>query len=100
MATKKKSAASAGNDRKNALDAALAMIEKDFGKGAVMRLGDDNRPPIQSISSGNTAIDVALGIGGWPRGRIVEMGTHAQLLAHGGAYARLWERQSGGFVSA
>ena len=73
MATKKKSAASAGNDRKNALDAALAMIEKDFGKGAVMRLGDDNRPPIQSISSGNTAIDVALGIGGWPRGRIVEI---------------------------
>ncbi|WJY97760.1 recombinase RecA [Corynebacterium fournieri] len=73
MATKKKSAASAGNDRQNALDAALAMIEKDFGKGAVMRLGDENRPPIQSISSGNTAIDVALGIGGWPRGRIVEI---------------------------
>ena len=73
MATKKKSAASAGNDRKNALDAALAMIEKDYGKGAVMRLGDENRPPIQSISSGNTAIDVALGIGGWPRGRIVEI---------------------------
>ncbi|OEY03769.1 recombinase RecA [Corynebacterium sp. BCW_4722] len=73
MATKKKAAASAGNDRQNALDAALAMIEKDFGKGAVMRLGDENRPPIQSISSGNTAIDVALGIGGWPRGRIVEI---------------------------
>ncbi|OFT58233.1 DNA recombination/repair protein RecA [Corynebacterium sp. HMSC05H05] len=73
MATKKKSTASAGNDRKNALDAALAMIEKDYGKGAVMRLGDENRPPIQSISSGNTAIDVALGIGGWPRGRIVEI---------------------------
>lgn len=72
MATKKK-AATAGNDRQNALDAALAMIEKDFGKGAVMRLGDENRPPIQSISSGNTAIDVALGIGGWPRGRIVEI---------------------------
>lgn len=73
MAAKKKAAASAGNDRQNALDAALAMIEKDFGKGAVMRLGDENRPPIQSISSGNTAIDVALGIGGWPRGRIVEI---------------------------
>lgn len=73
MATKKKAAVSAGNDRQNALDAALAMIEKDFGKGAVMRLGDENRPPIQSISSGNTAIDVALGIGGWPRGRIVEI---------------------------
>ena len=73
MATKKKTTAAAGNDRQNALDAALAMIEKDFGKGAIMRLGDEERPPIQSISSGNTAIDVALGIGGWPRGRIVEI---------------------------
>ena len=74
MATKKKSsAASKGDDRQKALDAAMAMIEKDFGKGAIMRLGDDNRPPIQSISSGNTAIDVALGIGGWPRGRVVEI---------------------------
>ncbi|MCP1388646.1 recombinase RecA [Corynebacterium sp. TA-R-1] len=73
MATKKKAAAGSGNDRQNALDAALAMIEKDFGKGAIMRLGDENRPPIQSISSGNTAIDVALGIGGWPRGRVVEI---------------------------
>ncbi|MDY5785997.1 recombinase RecA [Corynebacterium sp.] len=73
MATKKKTASAAGADRKNALDAALAMIEKDFGKGAIMRLGEENRPPIQSISSGNTAIDVALGIGGWPRGRVVEI---------------------------
>lgn len=73
MATKKKTSAATGNDRQNALDAALAMIEKDFGKGAIMRLGEDKRPPIQSISSGNTAIDVALGIGGWPRGRIVEI---------------------------
>ena len=73
MAAKKKAAANSGNDRQNALDAAMAMIEKDFGKGAIMRLGDDNRPPIQSISSGNTAIDVALGIGGWPRGRVVEI---------------------------
>ena len=73
MATEKKASAATGNDRQNALDAALAMIEKDFGKGAIMRLGEDKRPPIQSISSGNTAIDVALGIGGWPRGRIVEI---------------------------
>ncbi|ERJ45595.1 recombinase RecA [Corynebacterium pseudodiphtheriticum 090104] len=51
----------------------MAMIEKDYGKGAVMRLGDDDRPPIQAISSGNTAIDVALGIGGFPRGRVVEI---------------------------
>ncbi|AIT61304.1 recombinase RecA [Corynebacterium doosanense] len=75
MATKKstKSQAAPGGDRQKALDAALSMIEKDFGKGAVMRLGDENRPPIQTISSGNTAIDVALGIGGFPRGRIVEI---------------------------
>ena len=75
MATKKKSSSTAtkGDDRKKALDAAMAMIEKDYGKGAVMRLGDDDRPPIKAISSGNTAIDVALGIGGFPRGRIVEI---------------------------
>ena len=75
MATKKKSSSAApkGDDRQKALDAAMAMIEKDYGKGAVMRLGDDNRPPIKAISSGNTAIDVALGIGGFPRGRIVEI---------------------------
>ena len=76
MAAKKKSAKATGNsadDRKKALDAAMVMIEKDYGKGAVMRLGDDNRPPIQAISSGNTAIDIALGIGGFPRGRVVEI---------------------------
>ncbi|WIM66797.1 recombinase RecA [Corynebacterium breve] len=73
MAVKKKAAASATGDRQKALDAAMAMIEKDYGKGAIMRLGDDQRPPIQVISSGNTAIDVALGLGGWPRGRIVEI---------------------------
>ena len=48
MATKKKSQSkNAGDDKKKALDAAMAMIEKDYGKGAVMRLGDDNRPPIK-----------------------------------------------------
>ena len=77
MATKKKSSAASkagkGDDRQKVLDAAMSMIEKDFGKGAVMRLGDDDRPPIQAISSGNTAIDIALGVGGFPRGRIVEI---------------------------
>ncbi|MEJ5927073.1 recombinase RecA [Corynebacterium sp. H128] len=74
MATKKsKVSPSAGGDKQKALDAAMAMIEKDFGKGAVMRLGDDSRPPIQVISSGNTSIDIALGIGGFPRGRVVEI---------------------------
>ncbi|WP_293768247.1 recombinase RecA [uncultured Corynebacterium sp.] len=71
--SKKATGVSVAEDRQKALDAAMAMIEKDFGKGAVMRLGDDERPPIQAISSGNTAIDIALGIGGFPRGRIVEI---------------------------
>lgn len=73
MAKKTTTKAAPSNDRQKALDAAMAMIEKDFGKGAVMRLGDEERPKIQVISSGNTAIDVALGIGGYPRGRIVEI---------------------------
>ncbi|WP_018023844.1 recombinase RecA [Corynebacterium ulceribovis] len=74
MATKKKAATAANNnERLKALDFALTKIEKDFGKGAIMRLGDDDRPPISAISSGNIAIDVALGIGGFPRGRIVEI---------------------------
>ncbi len=73
MARKKATASNQGNNRLKALDVALANIEKDFGKGAVMRLGDDNRPPIQVIPSGNIAIDVALGLGGFPRGRIVEI---------------------------
>ena len=73
MARKKATASNQGNDRLKALDVALANIEKDFGRGAVMRLGDDNRPPIQVIPSGNIAIDVALGLGGFPRGRIVEI---------------------------
>lgn len=73
VARKKAAPAAQGNDRLKALDVALANIEKDFGKGAVMRLGDDNRPPIQVIPSGNIAIDVALGLGGFPRGRVVEI---------------------------
>lgn len=60
-------------ERQKALDNALQEIEKGYGKGAIMRLGDDSRPPIAAISSGNTAIDVALGIGGFPRGRVVEI---------------------------
>lgn len=74
MAAKKTSSATtAKNSREDALATALAQIEKDFGKGAIMRLGDGNRTTVQSISSGNTAIDIALGIGGFPRGRVVEI---------------------------
>ncbi len=60
-------------DRDRALDSALAQIEKQFGKGSVMRLGDEDRPPVAVIPTGAIALDVALGIGGLPRGRIVEI---------------------------
>lgn len=63
----------AGPDREKALENALAQIDKQFGKGSVMRLGDETRVPIQAIPSGSIALDVALGIGGWPRGRIIEI---------------------------
>ncbi|MBT0773875.1 recombinase RecA [Kineosporia sp. J2-2] len=60
-------------DREKALDAALAQIDRQFGKGSVMRLGDDSRPPIEVIPTGSIALDIALGIGGLPRGRVVEV---------------------------
>ena len=60
-------------DRDKALDAALAQIERQFGKGSVMRLGDETRAPIEVIPTGSIALDVALGIGGLPRGRVVEI---------------------------
>ncbi|CAM3610437.1 recombinase RecA [Nocardiopsis gilva] len=60
-------------DRDKALETALAQIERQFGKGSVMRLGDDDRPPIESIPTDAISLDVALGIGGIPRGRIVEV---------------------------
>jgi recombination protein RecA len=60
-------------DREKALQLALAQIEKNHGKGSVMRLGDDIRPPIGVIQTGSIALDVALGVGGLPRGRVVEV---------------------------
>ncbi len=65
--------ASAANDREKALDAALAQIERQFGKGSIMRLGEEGRVPIDVIPTGSIALDIALGIGGLPRGRIVEI---------------------------
>ncbi|MFN2320021.1 MAG: recombinase RecA, partial [Dermatophilaceae bacterium] len=55
------------------LSTVMGHIEKAHGKGAVMRLGDDIRPPIEVIPTGSIALDVALGIGGLPRGRVVEI---------------------------
>ena len=60
-------------DREKALETALAQIDRQFGKGSVMRLGEDSRPPIEVIPTGSIALDVALGIGGLPRGRIIEV---------------------------
>ncbi|MEP7194214.1 MAG: recombinase RecA [Actinomycetota bacterium] len=60
-------------DRTKSLDAVMAQIEKAHGKGAVMRLGDEVRVPIDVIPTGSIALDVALGIGGLPRGRVVEI---------------------------
>src|SRR5690625_795226 len=60
-------------NRGSSLDAALAQIDRQFGKGSVMRLGDDTRPPVEVIPTGSVALDAALGIGGLPRGRIVEI---------------------------
>ncbi len=60
-------------DREKALELAMAQIEKTHGKGSVMRLGDEVRQPISVIPTGSIALDVALGIGGLPRGRVVEI---------------------------
>ena len=78
MAEKKKSAPVSTapvkpEDKKKALETALAQIEKNFGKGAIMRLGDDIPVNVEAISTGSLSLDLALGIGGVPRGRIVEI---------------------------
>ena len=63
----------AATDREKALEAALAQIERQFGKGSVMRLGDEARVPIDVIPTGSISLDIALGLGGLPRGRVVEI---------------------------
>src|SRR5438045_8741856 len=63
----------AAPDPDKAPDSALAQIERAHGKGSVMRLGDETRAPIEVIPTGAIALDVALGIGGLPRGRIIEI---------------------------
>ena len=60
-------------DRAKALEAALAQIDKQYGKGSIMRLGDEVRAPAETISTSSIALDLALGIGGLPRGRVVEI---------------------------
>lgn len=60
-------------DREKALESALAQIDRQFGKGSVMRLGSEERAPVEVIPTGSIALDVALGVGGLPRGRIIEI---------------------------
>ncbi|WP_017186085.1 recombinase RecA [Alkalibacillus haloalkaliphilus] len=61
------------SDRKQALDMALKQIEKQFGKGSIMKLGEQEGQAISTVSTGSLGVDVALGVGGYPRGRIVEI---------------------------
>ena len=61
------------SDRKAALDMALKQIEKQFGKGSIMKLGESTDRQIETSSSGSLALDAALGVGGYPRGRIIEI---------------------------
>ena len=61
------------NDRDKILSQVLSDIEKQFGKGAVMRLGSDSHLEIDAVPSGSLSLDIALGIGGYPKGRIIEI---------------------------
>lgn len=61
------------SDKQKALDEALRKIEKQFGKGSIMKLGEQAERKIDTISSGSLALDIALGIGGYPKGRIIEI---------------------------
>ncbi len=60
-------------ERSRAVDAAIATIEKQFGRGAIMKLGSQERQQVDSIPTGSIALDLALGVGGIPRGRITEV---------------------------
>lgn len=61
------------SDRRQALEMALRQIEKQFGKGSIMKMGEQTNPQVETISSGALALDIALGVGGLPRGRIIEV---------------------------
>ena len=75
-ATKKKETANVpagAEDRKKALATALAQIEKDFGKGSIMKLGDEHIEKVEVIPTGSISLNAALGVGGYPKGRIIEI---------------------------
>ncbi|MEO1311586.1 MAG: recombinase RecA [Pseudomonadota bacterium] len=66
-------AGSGGMDKQKALDAAIAQIDRAFGKGSVMRLGAESKVEMEAVSTGSLGLDIALGIGGLPKGRIIEI---------------------------
>jgi recombination protein RecA len=61
------------NEKMKALQAAMSKIEKDFGKGSIMKLGDEHVENVEVIHTGSIGLDLALGVGGYPRGRVVEI---------------------------
>ncbi|NCB05259.1 MAG: DNA recombination/repair protein RecA, partial [Clostridia bacterium] len=75
MAEKKKApeAAAPAEDKRRAIETAMAQIERAYGKGSIMRLGENIGIAVEAISTGSITLDLALGIGGVPRGRIVEI---------------------------
>ncbi len=75
MAEKKRSAdaPAPAQDKKKALETAIAQIEKEYGKGSIMRLGESSNIAVETISTGSLSLDIALGIGGVPKGRIIEI---------------------------
>jgi len=73
MAKKTETSVTSGSGKNAALESALAQIKKEFGKDAIMTMGDGATQNIQAISTGSLGLDIALGIGGYPRGRIVEI---------------------------
>lgn len=73
MAKKEEIAPNAASEKLKALQAAMAKIEKDFGKGSIMRMGDEKVENIEVIPTGSLGLDIALGVGGYPKGRIIEI---------------------------
>jgi recombination protein RecA len=61
------------SEKAKALETALSQIERQFGKGTIMRLGEESRVPVEVVSTGSLALDAALGVGGYPRGRVIEI---------------------------
>ena len=75
-ASTKKTAVAAGvdaNERKKALETAIKQLERDFGAGTIMKLGENTHMEVQAVHTGSLSLDMALGIGGVPRGRIIEI---------------------------